>query len=150
MPGPEDAVMALAFSPDGRTLAVGTDDGLRLWDVAARRVRATVSARTGLVIDVSFSPDGSTLATTGNDHTVALWDARTARLYAALDGLAAPQPVARFSPAGTPWQASSDRPAPRVWNTDADDVAERVCRISTEHRWARLLPDQSVKGLCPA
>jgi WD40 repeat protein len=55
-----EAVSALAFSPDGRTLAVAGDaGGLQLWDVSCLQPlggpRAT--ARTGLV----FGPGGSSL-----------------------------------------------------------------------------------------
>ncbi|MCQ8773644.1 nSTAND1 domain-containing NTPase [Streptomyces telluris] len=172
LPGPEDANMALAFSPDGRTLAVGnTGNSLRLWDIATRRTTATLTANSGFVRAIAFSPDGRVLASAGTDGSVRLWSTSTSRLLATLTGPAIEGiPTLRFSPDGNALAAFGPRNAPRVWSTDANyagtwssgaDYAARVwsadaghtathvCRLSTDHRWAQLLPDQPVKELCP-
>ncbi len=56
------APLATTFSPDGRWLATADDPILRLWD--ARRGTTTESLVLGPVADLSFSPDGTTLAAT--------------------------------------------------------------------------------------
>ena len=74
----------LSFSPDGQVLAAGTVDGLvTLWHVADGRIHATLKPA-GLVSALAFSPDGKTLATSGeNDsvngenRTVTLWHVAT-------------------------------------------------------------------------
>jgi WD40 repeat protein len=60
----------LAFSADGKTLAVGREDGaIDLWDVATRTLRKTLPGHTGGYGSngLRFSPDGRALASTGNE-----------------------------------------------------------------------------------
>src|SRR4051794_23825980 len=57
-------IVAVAFSPDGSTLASGGfDRSVKLWDIAARREWATLEGHEGWVAAVAFSPGGTALAT---------------------------------------------------------------------------------------
>ncbi|MGA5895425.1 helix-turn-helix domain-containing protein [Streptomyces venetus] len=53
-------VRSMAFSSDGRTLALGSVRGVQLWDLATSQSRITLP--TGSSTVVAFSPDGRTLA----------------------------------------------------------------------------------------
>jgi WD40 repeat protein len=67
-------VSAVAFSPNGRTLASGSNDGtVRVWSTAARSALG-VLRNTGPVRAVAFSPDGRMLAYGGDDRYLRLWD----------------------------------------------------------------------------
>ena len=68
-------IFAVAFAPDGATLAtVGGDGTVRIWDAGTG---AELRHLTGQISAVAFAPDGATLATGSSDGTARIWDART-------------------------------------------------------------------------
>jgi WD40 repeat protein len=78
---------AMALSPDGATLAVAMagKQGTRLWDLAARRVTATLKGPDTVPQAVAFSPDGATLATGDLNGTIYLWDVPAGRIAATIN-----------------------------------------------------------------
>ena len=99
---PEHYVMALIFSPDGKTLVSGgyrlegqlwdqlwdiPIGEIRLWDVDTRRQRAFMQAPMGRVNNLAFSPDGQTLASGMSwRNTILIWDVSNRRLLSVLTG----------------------------------------------------------------
>ena len=81
-----DSVCAMAFSPDGRTLAVATAyaSEVELRDVATGARVGILDAHTDNACAVAFSPDGTTVVTGAADGTLRLWDPRNAHLRATL------------------------------------------------------------------
>ena len=106
-------VRRVAFTPDGRTLAVvyveTGDEQVTLLDAATGRTQRTIESSTRLPLSLAFSPDGHTLATaSGGDGLVTTWDVRTGQLR---DSFRAGDEVASlaFSPDGRTLATSSAR-----------------------------------------
>ena len=71
----------LAFSPDGQWLVSGGDDQtVRVWEVRYRQMVHTLSGHTGGVTSVAFHPDGQTVISGSTDQTVRVWHAKTGEL----------------------------------------------------------------------
>jgi WD40 repeat protein len=72
-------VEAIAFSPDGKTLATGSFQELVLWDVETGKIRQRVGGFADRVVAIAYSPDGKLIATGGGapteDGEIKLFDA---------------------------------------------------------------------------
>jgi WD40 repeat protein/serine/threonine protein kinase/tetratricopeptide (TPR) repeat protein len=127
-------VECVAFSPDGKTLAMASYEGaVQLWDIATGKLLETLKGHSSAVCAVVFSPDGRTLASGSTDQTVRLWNVETRRELMQLDPgsvrLGRVQSL-DFSPDGKQLLAAGGNAAvwstaPIVWN-DSDRAAEKL------------------------
>jgi WD40 repeat protein len=117
-------ITAVSFSPDGRMLATATRrdipnsmEGIGdawLWDVGNSQARSEPLKHAGPVTDVSFSPDGHTLATVSNDKTARLWDAATGQPRGEPFKHDGPVNAVTFSPDGLTFATASGHLGTRV------------------------------------
>ncbi len=83
-------VGALAFSPDGKLVAVGGYQEVRLMDAANGKIVAAFSGHADLVRALAFSPDGTKLAAAGGQPArsgeIKIWDVRSHELLRTIEG----------------------------------------------------------------
>ena len=74
------APSAAAISPDGSTIAVGSQTGqVSFVDPSTGHARPGTGAHGSTVTSLTYSPDGRAVASTGTDNKVIIWDPQTAR-----------------------------------------------------------------------
>jgi WD40 repeat protein len=119
------SIRNLAFSPDGRTLAVGGQSGSpRLWDVPTGQVRADLNTShiAGIRTGLAFSPDSKLLATAGDDATVRLWDVATGQEQRTLRGHTDVVWAVAFSPDNRRLASAGFDGTCKVWDPSSGDL----------------------------
>lgn len=78
--GHKEAVISVAFSPDGKHLASGSGDAtVRLWDIYTQTPHHTCEGHRHWVLCISWSPCGSKLASACKNGSIYLWDPDTGK-----------------------------------------------------------------------
>jgi WD40 repeat protein len=116
----------MAFSPDGKTLAVGAgfvaqgelprNGEVVLWEVRTQRRRGTLRGQTHVPHTLAFAPDGNTLATAGHDGTLRFWDLHPSRERLALKGGAGEFHGLAFTPDGKTLATGGAKHAVIFWD----------------------------------
>jgi RNA polymerase sigma factor (sigma-70 family) len=76
----------MAFSPDGRMLACGSNRDTMVWEVATRKLRIKLGGKGDWNWSSRFSPDGRLLARLTRADTVEVWDVLSGRQVATFQG----------------------------------------------------------------
>jgi WD40 repeat protein len=142
-------IRALAFSPDGKTVAWGGGLTVRLWDVKSDTEQAILRGHTVSLDAVAFSPDGKALASAGGANSFELnyharledvpkelytakevgelkvWDLATRKARAFYRGDTGRVMSVAFSPDGKTVAAGVRDGAIRLWDVASGE--ERLC-----------------------
>ena len=121
-------VNAVAFSPDGRTLVSGHDNGaIAVWDTATGKKLTVLggapvqmfsagSPTQNAMNSVAFSPDGKVLASGSRDAEIIIWDVSTWRKLITFKGVYAPVNSVAFSPDGRMLASAGNDAAVIFWD----------------------------------
>ncbi|XP_065830638.1 notchless protein homolog 1-like isoform X3 [Oscarella lobularis] len=80
LPGHAEAVIAVAFSPDGRRLASGSGDTtVRFWDINTETPEFTCRGHNHWILCIAWAPDGKKLASGCKNSQIRVWDPVTGK-----------------------------------------------------------------------
>ena len=121
--GHKDEAWSISFSPDGRTVATGSDDSfadptIKLWDAVTGRLIRGWRGEEGTVAALEFSPDGRLIATghLASEKNVRIWDAATGQRLATLEGHTDRVRAVTFAPDGKSLATTSSDGTIRIWD----------------------------------
>ena len=120
-------VRAVAFSPDGKTVATanvaGETSTIALWNVADGKVRLKIDVPDS-ISSIAFSPNGAFLAAGGHDGTAKIWNVQSGRLLRTLTGHQGWVNAIAFSPDSRTLASASEDGTVKLW----DVVKSRMIR----------------------
>jgi WD40 repeat protein len=144
-----EAANSVAISPDGTTVALGSDDGtIDLWDATSGKEKGKLAGhRHSACTQLVFSPEGKHLASAGSDSTIRLWDVAAGKECVRWVGHQGSVEAVAFSPDGKRLASSSADATILVWNVEVVFQKESIPATSEaperlQELWRRLLhPD---------
>jgi WD40 repeat protein/tetratricopeptide (TPR) repeat protein len=143
-PVPGGTAYGVAYSPDGKHLALTCADGtVRIWEASAGREVRALKGHHGPVTSVAYSPDGARLATGGSDFAVRLWDAATGRPLRVLRGHEHVVQAVAFSPDGKRLASAGWDHTLRIWDPDTGATLRTYRGQTGEIRSLAFSPDGS-------
>ena len=121
-----DAVFAVAFSPDSKTVAAaGADRAIRLWEVESGKLLSTIEDHADWVLDVAFSPDGTRLASASRDKTSKVFDVAKRESLVTFPGHAETVFGVAFAPDGKTVATCGGDAKVRLWKPDEEGKQAR-------------------------
>merc|ERR1712096_243208 len=95
---------------------------IQLWEVASGSLRKTLSGHSDIVFSVTYSPDGTTLASASDDGSIKLWHAVTGLELRTLSGHSDMVFSVAYSPDGTTLASASHDPNSSLSNIQLWEV----------------------------
>lgn len=140
------AALSMALSPDGKTVALGTDGGrvIHLWDVATGTKKSSGRRGHGAAIGkLNLSPDGKALISNDADEKVHVWDLTTGKLLRQLPcgygSYSVSSDRQRLAMTHIPINPLADeQPEPVLWDLEKSSP---IAQLKLEERWQEPFPE---------
>jgi WD40 repeat protein len=136
---------ALAFTPDGQTLAFagpeGRQKGVVVWDIADRRERIILGERSDRVQCLAISPDGRIAAAGCRDGQIRLWNLLTGRVESTIPAHQREVQCLAFQPGGRLLASGGRDGLVRLWSLPAGDEVRVLSGAFKEVRCLTFSPD---------
>jgi WD40 repeat protein len=125
-------VRSVAYSPDGRYVATGSDDGtVKVWESSSGRRVADCTGHTNWVTSVAYSPDGRYMASGSRDGTLKVWESSSGRLVADCAGHTHRVTSVAYSPDGRYVVSGSSDRTLRLWMLERRGSPATAMRVNT-------------------
>ncbi len=138
------AIFSVAFSLDGKLLAVGDNHGeIYLYQVDTGQLLHSLGSHAGWVTSISFSPDGCLLASGSTDRTARIWDIKRGHCLNILGQHDDEVWAVEFSPDGELLASGCDDRKIRLWHVNSGELFQAL----TGHQsWVLSVKFMQVNG----
>ena len=142
------AVVALAFSPDGKTLASGSEDRtIKLWNIPSGAGLRTLRGYSLWIQAIAFSPDGKTLASGSGDGTTELWNTQSGAALKMLEGHRSSTVTLMFLPDSKTLMSGSLDGTVRLWDAQSGVALRKLDSHLGKISDAAFSPDGKIVAL---
>lgn len=132
-----------AISPDGTRFAIAHDCAISIWDIyAGKEVLGPFQGHNGQILSVSYSPDGTRIASSSSQGRICVWDAQVGQVtLGPLEGHTREAISVAYSPDGARIMSGSYDKTIRVWDSSTGRVTFILEGLKSDLRSIAYSPD---------